>query len=92
MTTQTTTRRQTITAETTARWARAALAARRPRQTTTELIEDVEWLIETGEYPPRAARRLGTTQQALERRLRRAGRHDLANYFTPYRATRGGAA
>lgn len=42
-----------------------------------ELIEDVEWMVETGECLTGAARRLNRTPQALEGVLGRAGRRDL---------------
>lgn len=45
-------------------------------------IEDVEWMLQTGESPEMAAVRLRATINAVEIRLRRAGRDDLAAPFT----------
>jgi hypothetical protein len=53
-----------------------------------QLIEDVEWLLKSGEYPPRVAQRVGRTPGGLCKLLRRAGRPDLANPFEPYRPDR----
>lgn len=52
--------------------AQAALAA---------LVEDLEWMLGTGESPVMAAHRAGSTPGALARKLHRAGRHDLAVHF-----------
>lgn len=51
------------------------------RLTTEELIEDVEWMAKTRETPERMATRIGSTVEAVARRLYRAGRPDLANQF-----------
>lgn len=50
-----------------------------PPQTLTELVEDTEWLVVTGECWTQAVRRLGYggRPDTLERRLHRAGRYDL---------------
>lgn len=45
------------------------------------LIEDVEWMVETGESGINIPRRLGTAPSSLTKRLRRAGRPDLAAYI-----------
>ena len=45
------------------------------------LVEDVTFLLDHREHPTMIARRLGRTVNALEKALRRAGRHDLANHF-----------
>jgi hypothetical protein len=52
--------------------------------TTPELIEDLEWLIQQGECVASICDRFGMTADALERRLDRRGRHDLAAYFRSY--------
>lgn len=67
-------------------WAKA-VERRRAAQPTPELIEDVEWMVATGEHPARMATRLGVTVRSLERRLLRADRRDLAGYVrSPERA------
>lgn len=45
------------------------------------LIEDVDFMLATGEHPWRIAQRLDMTLAAMSRALRRAGRHDLACLF-----------
>ena len=52
------------------------------------LVEDVEWLLSTGEHPDRIATRLGMTRHALTQAMRRAGRRDLANPLDPNRSHR----
>ena len=49
--------------------------------TDEEVIEDIEWLLGSGEYPARIARRIGKSQPALARWLHRRSRHDLAAPF-----------
>ena len=46
------------------------------------LIEDVEWMLATGEVPCNVATRLGMTPHAIEKAMRRAGRRDLAAPFS----------
>lgn len=47
--------------------------------TDADLIEDVEWIIDGSNDPAVTARKLGyESTSALARRLRRAGRYDLA--------------
>lgn len=46
-----------------------------------ELIEDVEWMLVCGEHPSRICARLGMSAAAVERRMYRAGRPDLARHF-----------
>lgn len=41
-------------------------------------VEDVEWLLDAGEAPSAIAERLGRSLEAIQRRLYRAGRRDLA--------------
>lgn len=53
------------------------MSARRPHI----LIEDVDFMLSTGEHPWRIAQRLDMTLAAMSRALRRAGRHDLACRF-----------
>lgn len=53
------------------------MSARRPHI----LIEDVTFMLATGEHPWRIAQRLGMTLSAMSRALQRAGRHDLARHF-----------
>ena len=45
------------------------------------LIEDVTFMLATGEHPWRIAQRLDMTLAAMSRALQRAGRHDLARLF-----------
>lgn len=45
-------------------------------------IEDVEWMVETGENLTGAARRLERSTEALLQSLRRRGRNDLASKLT----------
>lgn len=46
------------------------------------LIEDVEWLLESGEHPGNIVPRVGKpSSNALSRSLARAGRPDLARPF-----------
>jgi hypothetical protein len=45
------------------------------------LVEDVEWLVETGAPPETIPDRVGMTRDALQRRLYRMGRTDLANFL-----------
>ena len=54
------------------------MSARRPHI----LIEDVDFMLSTGEHPWRIAQRLDMTLAAMSRALQRAGRHDLARHFT----------
>ena len=53
------------------------MSARRPHIP----IEDVTFMLATGEHPWRIAQRLDMTLAAMSRALRRAGRHDLARLF-----------
>lgn len=46
-----------------------------------EFISEVEWLVEGGVHPTHVARALHTTVHAIEKRLYRAGRDDLARVF-----------
>lgn len=56
-------------------------AATRPSRAksvaSTPLIEDAEFLANTGETWERACQRLGRTPGGLEETLQKAGRHDL---------------
>ena len=49
---------------------------------TNTLIENVTFMLSTGEHPWRIAQRLDMTLSAVSRALQRAGRHDLARHFT----------
>ena len=49
--------------------------------TPSHVIEDIEWMVSTGEHPTRIARRVGRTVGAIEKMLRRAGRTDLTPPF-----------
>lgn len=54
------------------------LARFMPPETGSPLvIEDVEWMVETGEHVLGAAQRTGRSVAALEKALERAGRRDL---------------
>ena len=48
---------------------------------TNTLIENVDFMLATGEHPWRIAQRLDMTLSAVSRALQRAGRHDLARLF-----------
>ena len=49
--------------------------------TTDELIEDVEWMLATGESLEMIAQRCGLKPGTLAKRLERAGRLDLSPRF-----------
>lgn len=52
---------------------------------TAQVVEDVQWLHETGESPIRWPKRVGSPSHgALNQTLRRAGRQDLAKRLDPY--------
>lgn len=52
---------------------------------TAQVVEDVLWLIETGETPLRWPERVGSpSHSALNQMLRRAKRPDLAAMLDPY--------
>ena len=55
------------------------LVVRRPHRTNSDVVEDVEFMLETGEtHPDAITARLGYTHRAgLYIALRRAGRRDL---------------
>jgi hypothetical protein len=53
-------------------------------QSAAELIEDIEWLIQQGESVASICTRFGMAADAIERRLHRHGRRDLAAYFRSY--------
>jgi hypothetical protein len=53
-------------------------------KTAPEMVEDLEWLIQQGESVASICDRFGMTADALERRLDRRGRRDLAAYFRSY--------
>lgn len=57
----------------------------RPRRPIdpVDLVEDVEWMVRSGEVLVNAARRLGITQASLVRRLDRLGRGDLVRGLGP---------
>lgn len=46
-----------------------------------EFAEDVEWLLDQGESASAVTSRMGCNSEAIGRRLRRAGRGDLARAF-----------
>lgn len=48
-----------------------------PQPLTADDVEDIEWMVTTGENITGACRRLGRTRQSLDRALKRAGRPDL---------------
>ena len=55
-----------------------------PRRNGADIIEDAEWLAETGENMEAAARRLGyASADSLARSLWRWGRGDLCTKFAP---------
>ena len=45
------------------------------------VVEEVEFLLDTGESPEQIARRLGRKPGTIARALGRAGRNDLARHF-----------
>ena len=50
------------------------------RRPSAEVIEDVEWMIATGEtHPETIAARLGLRTNSLYRALKRGGRRDIAD-------------
>ena len=50
------------------------------RRPSADVIEDVEWMIATGEtHPERIAARLGLRTNSLYRALKRGGRRDIAD-------------
>lgn len=48
------------------------------------LVEDVSFMISTGEHPLRVAARLRKSCAAIEAAMRRLDRKDLAVHFYPY--------
>lgn len=50
----------------------------KPRQSTADFLEDVEFMANTGESLSGAARRLGRKPEALATKLQRLGRLDIA--------------
>lgn len=50
-------------------------------QKRAEWIEDLVYMLDTGESISRICTRLGTNRAAIAKRLERACRHDLARYF-----------
>jgi hypothetical protein len=46
-----------------------------------DIVEDVEWLRDTGVDPMRAEERIGITRESLKTALRRHGREDLLNWL-----------
>ncbi len=53
---------------------------RAQRDATRRRVEDAEWMLDHGEWPERAARRLGMSLPALERMMRRhSTRQDLTH-------------
>lgn len=52
-----------------------------PRTTRDAFLEDIEWMLGSGEHPDRIATRLHTTRNTIARRLLRTGRADLARHF-----------
>lgn len=49
-------------------------------------IEDVDWMLRSGESAARICQRVNSNRTAIARRLGRAGRHDLAQPFYTVRA------
>lgn len=49
---------------------------------TLALLEDIEWLVECGEWPERIADRVGRPREALQRVCYRQKRHDLVAALT----------
>lgn len=52
--------------------------APKPHGRTEHRIEDLEFLLEAGEYPERAVERVGWTMNTAEKSMYRHGRGDLA--------------
>lgn len=51
-----------------------------------QMVDDVEWMLETGEHPLRWADRVGAPSvSALHQMLRRSGRQDLAQHLDKLR-------
>lgn len=61
----------------------AAVVARtrQKRATRAEIIEDIEWLLESRESPDIICMRIGRRPLSLHRQLLRWGRADLARHF-----------
>ena len=53
------------------------------RITATEVAAEIDWLHAAGTSPEMIARQLGSRPSAIERRMGRLGRHDLARLFAP---------
>lgn len=52
-----------------------------PAEKTGAFIEDVEWMLRSGETAGGVCQRIDSTPAAIARRLDRAGRNDLARPF-----------
>ena len=50
---------------------------------TVDLVEDIEWMRDSGESPHMAVARLGMSAGSVERALQRAERRDLAAWVQP---------
>jgi len=51
------------------------------RLTTSELLDEVEWLMDGGMHPLHIAKALGTTITAVEMKARRSGRSVVQQAF-----------
>ncbi len=54
---------------------------RGPRTRTADLLEDIEWMLTTGETPAGVIRRTGRTARTINRLGYRLGRPDIASQF-----------
>lgn len=58
-----------------------AVAAARAADRAAAMFEDLEFMLEHGETPARAFRRLGITRGAFTQLAKRRGRHDLIDRY-----------
>lgn len=59
----------------------SVVGRRRPTAETRAVFEDVEFMLACGEWPERAAARVGKSRDALWNLCYRHGRDDLAQWF-----------
>lgn len=73
--------------ECTAAWARRHVDPDCLSRRRRDRVQDVADLLAAGESPFQIARRFGIEPASVARTLDRAGRHDLAQPFRPFRRT-----
>jgi hypothetical protein len=72
----------TTTPERVQRGARTRRESELSRWTYT--LDEAQWLIDGGTWPPSAAQALGVSPSAIIKRAQEFGRHDLADAFRPH--------